>query len=147
MYLSSKLIYLTLFPSSLFALSYSEHYLLRALVLHLFSVYLPFCIGSAGGPIFFIFMQFLAKVIYTRMHSSRMRTDRSLTVCCSLLPRGGLVWGVPGLGGMPGLGGVCSRGRVPGLGGVWSGGWCLVQGGVCSQGGVVPGWGGYPSMH
>ena len=26
--------------------------------------------------------------IETRMHSSRMRTGRSLTVCCSLLPRG-----------------------------------------------------------
>ena len=26
------------------------------------------------------------------MHSSRMRTGRSLTVCCSLLPGGGWVW-------------------------------------------------------
>ena len=42
----------------------------------------------------------------TRMHSSRMRTGRSLTVCWSLLP-----------------GGVWSRG------GVWSGG-CLVRGGL-----------------
>ena len=77
------------------------------------------------------------------MHSSRMRTGRSLTVCCSLLPGGG---------------GFCSRGE----GGVCSGGWsllpggcllqmgllwgvsaprgCLLLGGVCSQGGVsVPG--------
>ena len=47
----------------------------------------------------------------TRMHSSRMRTSRSLTVCCSLLP---------GVGGV-GLGGV---GVLPGPGGgsPWSGG-------------------------
>ena len=56
----------------------------------------------------------------TRMHSSRMRTGRPLTVSRSLLP-----------------GGVWSRGWV-----VWSGG-CLVQGvwsreGVCS-GGVCSG--------
>ena len=71
-----------------------------------------------------------------------MRTGRSLTVCCSLLP-----------------GGVCSRGGVPGpLGGVpglgeglFPGGVCLVWGGVpglggvCSRGGVcVPGLGGVP---
>ena len=48
-----------------------------------------------------------------RMHSSRMRTGRSLTVCCSLLPGG--------------EGGVCS------------GGVCLLWGGVCSGG--VPGLG------
>ena len=85
----------------------------------------------------------------TRMHSSRMRTGRSLTICCSLLPGGGglsawsrgvcLVWGgspcqvpggLPGLGGfsLPGPGG-CLPGpggfSLPGLGGVlpaWSGG-------------------------
>ena len=70
------------------------------------------------------------------MHSSRMRAGRALTVCWSLLPRGG----------------VCSRGvsaprgcLVQGNllpGGVWSGG-CLVWGvsarGVCSWG--VSGWG------
>ena len=60
----------------------------------------------------------------TRMHSSRMRTSRSLTVCCSLLP-----WGVCGPGG------VCSRGG------------CLVWGRVCSQGVLLQGGGGYPSMH
>ena len=62
----------------------------------------------------------------TRMHSSRMRTGRSLAVCCSLLPRGGvslpggfsLVWGgLLGPGGgfslVPG-GGVS---LVPGRGG------------------------------
>ena len=76
------------------------------------------------------------------MHSSRMRTGRSLTVCCSLLPggrgsacsRGGvcLVWG-----------GVClvRGGCLPSLGGV-----CLVRGDVCPvprgvclvPGGVLP---------
>ena len=67
----------------------------------------------------------------TRMHSSRMRTGRLLTVCRSLLPGG---WGVSALGGVclgvsgPGgclvPGGVCSGGCVSGLGG----------GGVCSGG-------------
>ena len=104
----------------------------------------------------------------TRMHSSRMRTGRSLTVCCSLLPggvcllRGGGVPGprggggclVPGGRGVPGLGGLvwgvsAPRGSVcvSGLGGVCSRGVpgprgvCLAQGGVCSQG-VVCSWGG-----
>ena len=54
--------------------------------------------------------------IKTRMHSSRMRTGRSLTVC----------WGL-----------------VPGGGGLWSGGGsapggCLVPG-VSAPGGLVPG--------
>ena len=91
-----------------------------------------------------------------------MRTGRSLTVCCSLLP-----------------GGVCSRGGCPVQGGAWSApggrGWqCLVwgcllwgvgsatgglsaprggllprggawSGGVSALGGSAPG--GYPSMH
>ena len=49
------------------------------------------------------------------MHSSRMRTGRSLTVCCSLLPGGGSNWSG---GVLPGLGGVCLvRGGSP-----WSGG-------------------------
>ena len=67
------------------------------------------------------------------MHSSRMRTGRSLTVCRSLLPGGG--------------GGVCSRGICPQ-------GVCLLQGGgvcapgvsalgrwvgICSRGGVCSG--------
>ena len=59
----------------------------------------------------------------TRMHSSRMRTGRLLTVCRSLLPGG---WGVSALGG------VCLG--VSGPGG------CLVPGGVCS-GGCVSGLG------
>ena len=57
----------------------------------------------------------------TRMHSSRMRTGRSLTVCCSLLPGG------------PGLGGCLVWGALV-WGGAWSGGW-----GVCSGGGLLPG--------
>ena len=75
------------------------------------------------------------------MHSSRMRTGRSLTVCQSLLrgsvwsggvsARGCLLWGVSARGGL-----------VPGgsaLGGVSGPGGCLlwgVGGGVWSQGGV-----------
>ena len=71
----------------------------------------------------------------TRMHSSRMRTDRSLTVCWRLLSggvcfRGGcLVWG----GLLPG--GVCSRGEgVSGPGGGWLGVSALAD--VCSRGGM-----------
>ena len=66
------------------------------------------------------------------MHSSRMRTGRSLTVCRSLL------WG----------GGVCSRGSAPrgvsAQGCLLPGGGCLLLlgGGVCSRGRV---W--YPSMY
>ena len=69
------------------------------------------------------------------MHSSRMRTGRSLTVCCSVLPDGGL----GGWGGSPWSrgGSPWSRGEFSLVGGVvWSGGvsaWC--QGGVC----LVPG--------
>ena len=57
------------------------------------------------------------------MHSSRMRTGRSLTICQSLLPGGGyLLWG-----------GVCSGGWVSALGGVCSGGVSAPGG----EGGVV----------
>ena len=92
------------------------------------------------------------------MHSSRMRTGRSLIVCCSLLPGEGvsgpggcLLWGglVPGgcllwgvgvstQGGVcsQGVGGVCSGGSSPGgvsaPGGSGPGG--LLLGGVCSRG-------------
>ena len=67
----------------------------------------------------------------TRMHSSRMRTGRALTVFRSLLlPGGGYL---PGPGEVWSGGGVWSgRGSAPG-GGVpaWSqGGTCLVPGGV-----------------
>ena len=69
----------------------------------------------------------------TRMHSSRMRTGRSSTVCRRLLPGGAcLLWG-----------GVCSQGvcvcsqggGVSALGGV-----CSQGGGVCSQGGCLLWW-------
>ena len=66
----------------------------------------------------------------TRMHSSRMRTGRSLTVCCSLLPGG----------------------SAPRRGGLSAGGGCLLPGGAWSGGCLLGGWclvwrGGYPSMH
>ena len=68
----------------------------------------------------------------TRMHSSRMLTGRSLTVCQSLLH---------GEGGRCLLQGVCSRGR-----GVYSRGVCLLWGCVCSGGCLLLGgcllWGG-----
>ena len=78
--------------------------------------------------------------LLTRMHSSRMRTGHSLTVCWSLLPGGGgsgpggcLVWGESaprgvwsGGGQLPG--GVCS-GRVCSQGGLVQRGWGLVPGG------------------
>ena len=70
------------------------------------------------------------KILRTRMHSSRMRTGRSLTVCWSVLP------------GVSDLGGVCFRG-VSALGGVCSGG-CLLwgvsdPGCVCSGGCLLQG--------
>ena len=99
----------------------------------------------------------------TRMHSSRMRTGRSLILCCSLLPGRGeggvcLVWGgvclvlggvLPGLGGLPGPGGVCLvGGGLPGPGrslpGLGEGGVCLVPGGFSLPGGVLPARGGCP---
>ena len=71
----------------------------------------PFCTVS------FIFMQFLAKLCQTRMHSSRMYTVR-----CSGRPCGAGVW--PGRGCLPG--GCLLRG-------------VSVQGGVCPGGSVCPG--------
>ena len=63
--------------------------------------------------------------IFTRMHSSRMLTGRSLTVCRSLLPGGR---------------GICSRGCLLWEGGVCSQGGCLLWGclllGVSASGGV-----------
>ena len=58
-------------------------------------------------------------LLETRMHSSRMHTGCSLTVCCSLLPGGCLLWE-----------GVCS-GRV------WS--WEVWSWGVWSRGGLLGG--------
>ena len=84
----------------------------------------------------------------TRMHSSRMRTGCSLTVCWSLLRVGG---GVSSRGGVSAPGGLVwgecllLGGSAPG--GVWSGG-CLLSGGVWSGGclvggdGACSGWGG-----
>ena len=73
----------------------------------------------------------------TRMHSSRMRTGRSLTVCCNPLP-GGSAWsGEGGGGGLPG------RGGLPGPGGLLGRGVCLVRGGSPCWG-VLPGLGGSP---
>ena len=72
----------------------------------------------------------------TRMHSSRMRTGRSLTVCWSLLPGGG--------GGSARGGGCLLPGGGAAFGGVCSGGCLLPEGGVVCLGG---GGRGYPSMH
>ena len=70
--------------------------------------------------------------IQTRMHSSRMRTGCSLTVCCSPLPGGG---------GLPGSwGGVC---LVPGGFSLVQGGFSLVWGGSPWSGGVLLGRGGF----
>ena len=88
------------------------------------------------------------------MHSGRMRTGRSSTVCRSLLPGGGcLLWGGcllrggewggggemwhPSMhwGGVSAPGGLCSRGVV------LQGG-CLLWMGVCSQGWGVSALGG-----
>ena len=69
----------------------------------------------------------------TRMHSSRMRTGRSLTVCWRLLPGGG---GVCSGGGMSAQGGSAPRGVWSGVGLVW--------GDVCSRG---SGPGGVVSQH
>ena len=74
------------------------------------------------------------------MHSSRMRTGRSVTVCWSLLP-----------GVVSAPGGVCS-GRVSASGGCLLPGVCVCSGGcllwvVSSPGGclLLGVW--YPSMH
>ena len=96
------------------------------------------------------------------MHSSRMRTGRSLTVCCSLLPGGGVpgLWGgcawspggclvpgggVPGPGegggGVPGPGCLVWGGGVPGPGGICSGGVCAwSRGGIpaCTEADTLP---------
>ena len=70
------------------------------------------------------------------MHSSRMRTGRSLTVCWRLLPRGGVCL-VPG--GLPCRGvSAWLRGCLSGP----EGDVCLVWGGVSGPGGVCLVWGG-----
>ena len=62
------------------------------------------------------------------MHSSRMCTGRSLTVCCSLLPWGGCL--------LQGGGGSAPRGSAPGEVSAPRGGICSKRG-VCSQGGCL----------
>ena len=75
----------------------------------------------------------------TRMHSSRMRTGRSLTVCRGggVLPAGGVPcpWGLPGGGVSP------LPGRVSLPGGFSLSGGCSCPGGSPCRGGV---WGGTP---
>ena len=69
-------------------------------------------------------------IIITRMHSSRMRTGRSLTVCRSLLPGGG--GGVPAQGGTCPGGCTCPEGVVPARRGVY------LPGGVPARGVYLP---------
>ena len=87
------------------------------------------------------------------MHSSRMRTGRSLTVCCSLLPGGGV--SLPGGGLVPGVaawswGSPCwgfSRGALPAGGLPGPGGVCLPgPEGVSLLGGGSPCRGGLPGL-
>ena len=89
----------------------------------------------------------------TRMHSSRMRTGRSLTISRSLLPEGGggcvcfrgvcvclLLWGVcvsAPRGGLLLRGGVCLWGVCFRSGGVCFWGVCF-SGGVCFWRGLLP---------
>ena len=88
--------------------------------------------------------------IQTRMHSSRMRTGRSLTVCWSVLPRGGVWSGGSAPGGVSAPGGcVCLLRGVSAPRGVSlprEGVLCLLRGGVCSpRGSPCPG-GGSPCL-
>ena len=103
----------------------------------------------------FLFTKTENTIPQTRMHSSRMCTGRSLTICQSLLPggvcsrgvsapRGCLLWGCL-LRGCVCSQGVCFRGvsvpRGVSAGGCTcsrglSVGGCLLPGVVCSQGGV-----------
>ena len=81
------------------------------------------------------------------MHSSRMRTGRSLTVCWSLLRgRGGSAPGGVSARGVSASGGVSAPRGCLLLGGcLLSGERCLLLGGVCSWGGC--GWVGVVSQH
>ena len=98
--------------------------------------------------LFHFYAVFGKKIDQTRMHSSRMRTGHSLTVCRSLLPRGRclLRGGCLLPGGMFAPGGCLLRGGgggrllggcllwgVSALGGVCSVGRCLLLGGVVSH--------------
>ena len=78
------------------------------------------------------------------MHSSRMRTGHSLTVCCSLLPGGCLhgPGGSPCRGGLPAGGSPYLGGCLPGPGGSpCLGGVCLVPGGLPARGVSAWSWG------
>ena len=111
----------------------------------------------------FLRIELCANKTITRMHSSRMRTGRSLTVCQSLLLGGGVCFlgGCLLLGGLSAscggvcFWGVCSRGVSAPVG-------CLLQGGlllggclllgcvcsgrcVCSRGVSAPGGCGIPT--
>ena len=93
-------------------------------------------------------------LLLTRMHSSRMRTGRSQTVCRSLLRGGGgapsrggfLHWGGSPSGGVLHLGGFSIQGGSPSRGVLHLGGFSI-QGGVLHPGGFSIGggcllWGG-----
>ena len=82
------------------------------------------CVGGGGGALHPPSVP--EKISHTRMHSSRMRTGRSLTVRRSLLPGEGGEWCLL-------LGGVCSWGGICSWGSVCSGGVCSLGGGVASQ--------------
>ena len=69
--------------------------------------------------------------LLTRMHSSRMRTGRSLTVCWSLLSGGGGCL----LRGVSAPGGSAPRGSAPGGGGLLLG--VSAPGGVSAAGGCL----------
>ena len=80
------------------------------------------------------------------MHSSRMRTGHSLTVCCSLLPGGMSAWS--GGFSLPGRS-PCRGVSLPGGVSAWSrgvslkwGGVCLVPGGLPARGVSAWSWGG-----
>ena len=71
----------------------------------------------------------------TRMHSSRMRTGRSLTVCCSLLPGGDVCLVLGGV--LPAVGVCLVQGGSP-----WSRGIFLKSGGILLGPGGVSTWSG-----
>ena len=85
----------------------------RCIIIYSFAYEYHACFIKLG----FVQIEHLAIAMPTRMHSSRMRTSRSLTACRSLLPGGGVCsWGGLLLGGLllgrsaPGGGAVCSWG-------------------------------------
>ena len=87
----------------------------------------------------------LRSILTTRLHSSRMRTARVLTVSPSMLCTGGCllggcIWSGRGVvGGVPGRGGGCLLWGVYLVWGVSALGVYLVLGGICSGGCLLPG--------